>query len=264
MTPDAIALFVADGASPLRSNVVIGAFVVFCRVGGCLMLAPGIASPQVPVQVRLFVAMAVSLSMAPVAIDAQFLATLDQPGAATVKAILCELAIGAYIGIMARLFFLALETVASAVATMLGFSNPFGMQVEAGEALSPFATLIASAATVLIFASDLHLELLKGIASSYRTIPIGSDFNPRFALKTLTDVFDLSFRTGLRVCSPFFIYHVVVNFAAGLVSRVTPQISVYYIATPFVLCGGLVLLVFTVRPILDEFESVFGAWLAWG
>jgi hypothetical protein len=29
----------------------IGAFVLFCRIGGCLMLAPGFSNTQIPTQV---------------------------------------------------------------------------------------------------------------------------------------------------------------------------------------------------------------------
>ena len=65
------------------------------------------------------------------------------------------------IGVLARIFFLALETLAAAAAQMLGFANPFGIQIEAGEMLPPLATLISLAALTLVFVADLHWELLR-------------------------------------------------------------------------------------------------------
>ena len=32
----------------LAPKAAIGAFVLFCRIGGCLMLAPGFANSQIP------------------------------------------------------------------------------------------------------------------------------------------------------------------------------------------------------------------------
>ena len=39
----------------------------------------------------------------------------------------------------------------------------------------------------------------------------------------------------------------MVNFAIGVTNKLTPQIPVYFIATPFVMLGGLFLLLLTVH-----------------
>src|SRR5690606_31883263 len=49
----------------LTSDAVLSTFLLFCRIGGCLMLMPGFASPRVPAQIRLFIAIAVTLALAP-------------------------------------------------------------------------------------------------------------------------------------------------------------------------------------------------------
>lgn len=50
----------------------------------------------------------------------------------------------------------------------------------------------------------------------------------------------------------------------ALINRLAPQISVFYIITPFVVTGGLVLLYFSIRSLLSEFMASFGAWLLSG
>ena len=40
------------------ANFVITAFVAFSRIGGCFLLMPGLSSARVPIQIRLFVAIA--------------------------------------------------------------------------------------------------------------------------------------------------------------------------------------------------------------
>ena len=228
------------------------------------MLAPGLSATQIPTQIWLFAALAATLALAPVVLDPAALKSVSAEPIGMMRTIAFELMIGGMIGILGRMFFLALELIAFAAAAMLGFSNPFGIEVEATEQLPPFATLIAMTATVLVFALDLHWEILRGLAASYVVIPMGSDFNAQFALSHVADVLTSSFRAALRVCSPFVIYAVIVNLAMAAINRLTPQVAVYYVATPFVLGGGLLLLYFTIRPLLGVFEAEFASWLAWG
>jgi flagellar biosynthesis protein FliR len=172
--------------------------------------------------------------------------------------------VGGMIGFLARIFYLALETLASGAAQMLGFSNPFGLQLESGESLAPLATLISLAALALLFAADLHWQLLRGLVASYDVIPVGADFNARMALRQVADALGESFRLALRLASPYVLYALIVNVALALINRLTPQIQVFFVATPFIVGGGLVLLYFTIKPALDAFLIGFGGWLSSG
>src|SRR5271165_3553154 len=252
------------GPQILGPRVSIGAFLLFCRIGACLMLAPGFSNGQIPAQIRLFVALAVTLSLAPLLIDRIPGAALGDDPILTFRVIAIELLVGGMIGILARIFFLALETLASGAAQMLGFANPFGFQMESGETLAPLATLVSFAAVTLLFVADLHWELLRGLAASYDVVPVGADFNARTALRQVADALGESFRLCLRIASPYVIYALIVNLLLALVNRLTPQIQIYFVATPFVVAGGLALLYFTVKPAIEAFLIGFGAWLASG
>jgi flagellar biosynthesis protein FliR len=242
----------------------IGVFLLFCRIGACLMLAPGFSNSQIPAQIRLVVALAVTLSLTPLLIDKIPGAALGDDPILTFRMIAIELLVGGMIGILARIFFLALETLASGAAQMLGFSNPFGMQIDPTETLAPLATLVSLAAVTLVFAADLHWELLRGLAASYDVVPVGADFNARVALRQVADALGESFRLTLRITSPYVIYALVANVGLALVNRLTPQIQIFFVATPFVVAGGLALLYFTVKPAIEAFLTGFGAWLASG
>lgn len=252
-------------AAAAQPSVALGAFLLFCRVGGCLMLAPGFSSSQVPAQIRLFVAIAVTLTLTPLLVDRIPAAALSRGDPIlTLRLIAVETLVGGSIGLLARIFFLALETFASAAAQILGFTNPFGVQVEAGETLTPLATLISLAAMTLLFLTDLHWELLRGLVASYDVLPVGADFDSRFALSQVADALVESFRLALRIASPYVVYALIVNFALALVNRLTPQIQIFFVAAPFVAAGGLALLYFTLRPAMEAFLMGFAAWLSTG
>jgi flagellar biosynthesis protein FliR len=259
-----VAAAIAAPHEALAPKAALGAFVLFCRIGACLMLAPGFSNAQIPTQVRLFAALAVTLTLTPLLLEKVPRAALGDDPILTLKMIAVESLVGGMIGFLARIFYLALETLATGGATMLGFAAPLGFQVEGGETMAPLATLISFAAVALLFAADLHWELLRGLVASYDVVPVGADFDARLALRQVADALGESFRLGLRIASPFVIYALVVNLALALVNRLTPQVQVFFVAMPFVVAGGLLLLYFTIKPAIEAFLIGFGAWLHTG
>ena len=256
-------IFAGAGAI-LNPNVTLATFILFCRIGGCLMLMPGISSGQIPVQIRLFIAVAVTLSLTPLLLDQAPLRSLSADPIPVLRLIVVELLIGGLIGFLGRLFFLALETLLVGASTMLGMANPFGIDVEPNQVLPPLASLVSLSATALIFIADAHWEVLRGLAASYRAIPIGAEFDPGYSLHQVATTLGETFRIALRVCSPFFIYSIIVNLAMSVINRLTPQIAIFYTATPFIIAGALLLLYFSIKPLLGEFMSGFEAWLISG
>ncbi|MBV8473442.1 MAG: flagellar biosynthetic protein FliR, partial [Hyphomicrobiales bacterium] len=118
----------------LNANTVLATFVLFCRIGACLMLMPGVSSSQIPMQVRLFVAVATTLSLAPILIDQAALKAVNADPIPLLRLIVVEALVGGLIGLLGRMFYLALEAMATGASTMLGMANPFGVQLEPGEA----------------------------------------------------------------------------------------------------------------------------------
>ncbi|MCJ2140892.1 flagellar biosynthetic protein FliR [Methylobacterium sp. E-066] len=69
---------------------------------------------------------------------------------------------------------------------------------------------------------------------------------------------------ALRLTSPFIVYSMVVNFALGLANKLTPQIPIFFVATPFLLFGGLMLLLFLSTDLFGQFALAYGQWLRRG
>ena len=88
----------------LAPRAALGAFVLFCRIGGCLMLAPGFSNTQIPTQIRLFVALAVTLTLTPLLLERVPAAALGDDPILTLRMIVVESLVGGMIGILARLF----------------------------------------------------------------------------------------------------------------------------------------------------------------
>lgn len=248
----------------LVPETVLLVFVLFCRIGGCLMLMPGFSSPRVPVQARLFVAVAVTLALAPLLLPG-LKAAVPRPAPATLLGLLiAETLMGVFIGLLGRVFFLALQFMAAALASFIGYAGFPEMSIEGAEPNPAVADLITLTATVLFFVADVHWEVLRGLVESYAVLPVAGPVVADFGLGRLVDATSDAFFLALQISSPFVVYAFAINLTFGIVNKLTPQIPVYFISLPFVVAGGLLLLTFTVGEFLTLFIDAVTAWLRRG
>jgi flagellar biosynthetic protein FliR len=245
----------------VTSEILLGIFLIFCRVGGCLLIAPGFSSNRIPLQVRLFIALTTSLALAPVLLGKVQDGVTTQIPATMLVSIGSELLTGLLIGLLARVYFLALQTMLSAVAMALGLGGMPGTPIDEAEPLPPISSFIMMAATAILFLSDLHWELYRGLVASYARLPMGEGFGMRLSLTQLVDQIGVAFVLALRISSPFIVYSVIVNLAVGLTNKLAPQIPVYFLATPFVMTGGLLVMYFAAHDYVLLFMEAFSTWL---
>lgn len=248
----------------IGSNAVLSVFVLFCRIGSCLMLMPGFSSDRVPVNVRLFIALSVTLALTPLLGPEVQPFFVNASAIELIKLLLSEVVIGILIGFLGRIFFAALETLANAIAMGIGLSSNLGAPIDEMEPLPAISTLITLTATALLFVTDLHWEVLRGLVASYRTLPVSNGFIPQFGLIQIADCLSRSFFLALRVSSPFIVFAIIVNLAVGLTNKLTPQIPIFFISAPFVVAGGLFLFYFSSKQFLELFMAGFQSWLLSG
>lgn len=243
------------------SAAILAAFVVFCRVGACIMLMPGLSSPRIPVQARLFVAIGLSLAFLPL-LNERFDALL-RPAALSglIKIIMTEILIGLLVGLLARLFFLMLETLGTAIASSIGLSGIAGVPIDESEAAPPIVTMIVLMATLLFFLSDLHLEVLRGLFLSYDALPPGGGLPSRFSLTEVVDALTAASLLALRISSPFLVLSLVLNFAFGLANKMTPSIQIYFASMPFLIATGILLMMTSAKPFFQGFLIGFQQFL---
>jgi len=249
---------------PITAGTVLLTFLIFCRIGGCLMIMPGFGSSRVPAQVRVFLAVAVTLALAPILIPVVE-GDLSKATVPTIgQLIASESLTGVLIGIMARIFFLALQFMGTAIGMLIGFPGNADPPVDESEPAPAVATLLTLTATVLMFTAGLHIEVMRALASSYSVLKVTDLFDPRFALAKVTDAAADSFFLIVQLTSPFLVYSLILNFLFGILNKLTPVIPVYFISAPFLLAGGLLLLYFTFSEALTLFISGFQSFLANG
>jgi flagellar biosynthetic protein FliR len=245
-----------NALATVTQTSILAAFLAFCRVGACFMVMPGLSSVRVPMQVRLFTSIAVTIGLLTFLWD-RIYPFVDPHPAILVPMIASELLVGGLIGIMTRLYMQALRFIGAGLAMLIGFNTAGGTAIEEAEPQAPMAELISFSALLLLFAFDFHHDVIRALVASYSVAPLNVFFNPQAALVDVTDTVSDAFFLVVRLGSPFIAYAVLVNLTVGFVNKLTPQIPVYFIAQPLIIGGGIVLFYFAVGTMLSLFADGF-------
>lgn len=249
--------------TPAFEQAVMVAALVFCRVGSCLMLVPGMSSARIPILVRLLVALAVAAALTPLLWP--LLAPLARLNTADLPVImLAELLAGLLIGTIARFFLLAVQFAATFAANVIGLAGIPGIPLEDSEALVPLAAIMSLSATMAMLAAGLHLEIIRALIESYAAVPPGGIHQPEWYLDAIVTALSATSMLALRLAAPFAIYAITVNLALGFASKFAPQMQVYFVSTGLVMMGGLMVMWLLAPDWLQLFTAAYGDWLRAG
>jgi flagellar biosynthetic protein FliR len=239
----------------LLTAEVFSLLLVFARTGSAMMLLPGFGEAYVSARVRLLFAGAFTIVVAPVV--APHLPAL--PGSPITLTLLVggEIGIGVFIGTVARIMLITLEIAGTLVSFQIGLAsaqifNP--LLSDQGQLVSVLVTITGM---VLLFQTDLHHLMLRALVDSYTMFVPGSlpplgDFS-----ETITKLVGRSFVVALQIAAPFLVVSTMMYIAIGLISRLMPQLQIFFLALPLQITLGFLLLVLTFSSIMLWFLNNF-------
>jgi flagellar biosynthetic protein FliR len=225
--------------------------LMFARIGTMVMLMPGLGELMLPVRMRLTIALLLTAVLFPLH-RAAF--TLDLTSLEPVMIMLGqELLIGAVLGLSARLTISALQVAGSVIAQQLGLGFVTTIDPTMGQQgviLGNFLTILG---ITLIFATDMHHLVIAALHHSYALfhpgeVPLVGDIA---ALVTRTTA--AAFRVGIQLAGPFLVFGLLFNVALGILSRLMPQMQVYFIGIPLSILAGLLALLLVIGAVMGTF-----------
>jgi flagellar biosynthetic protein FliR len=225
--------------------------LMFARIGTMLMLLPGLGEVSIPSRLRLGAALALAMLMLPLH-RADYPSDLSASG--PVLALFGgEFLIGGLLGITARLTIDALAVTGSIVAQQVGLGFVTAVdptQGQQGVILGNFLTLTG---IMLVFAADLHYLAIAALDDSYRLFAPGAvPFVGDMAAHVTLLVAGL-FRIGVQLSAPFLVFGLLFNLGLGILSRLMPQMQVFFVGMPLSILGGLLLLFLVLGTMMTTF-----------
>ena len=217
------------------------AFVlVLARVSAAFMLLPAVGEAELPGTIRAGLAAAFTLVLLPVVVP--LLPPTPGDGLAALMLVIGEVVAGLWLGWLARLLMLALPMAGQLTAGVIGLANVLQPDAVTGPQGSALARLFALAAPVAVLAAGLHALPLAALEGSYHVLPPGLSLPAGDAAQTVVAAVGGSFALALRLAAPFVLAAIVWNLALGMLSRLVPQLQLYFAALPGQIGGGLLLL----------------------
>ena len=223
---------------------------MFCRVGACFMIVPGLSSARVPARIRLYLALVIALVVAPV-VGLQDQQARSMP---LLRMVISESLIGAVLGAVARLLIEAIEFFGAAISNYIGLSGISG-GFDEGRPQPAVAMLISATAVLLLILLDFPLHLVSSLVRSYSDLPLGSAPDSGAMLRLVVNSLSAAFVVGAQISAPFVVYAIVINAMFGILGRLVPQLPSYFVSVPFVALGGLALLLL----VLGQLVLVMGS-----
>jgi len=225
--------------------------LVFARIGTMVMLLPGLGELSVPVRVRLTVALVLAAVLLPLHRSAY---QLDLRAFGPVLAMFGEeIFIGAVLGLTARLTISALQVAGSVIAQNLGLGFVTAVDPTQGQQSVIVANFLTVLGLTLVFATDLHHLVIAALDDSYTLfqpgeIPLLGDVA---ALTTRTVA--AAFRIGIQLSAPFVVFALLFNLGLGILSRLMPQMQVFFIGLPLSILIGFLILLLVVGAMMSLF-----------
>lgn len=245
------------GLAPLGFHAVL----IFARLGSALMLLPGLGEIEVPTTIRLLLALLIVAMVLPVL----------QPGLPPVPAsvpdllrlVAGEIAVGLWLGTLARLVTLALAQAGQLVALFIGLVSPLqGDVLFAGQGTAA-SRLFGLLAVVVVLGTGLYALPLRAAVASYGVLPAGGLLPLGAGAEAMADAVAGSFRLALQIAAPLLLAAVIGNVALGLLARIAPQVQVFSIAAPGQIILGLAVLAGLAAPLLAVWwQAAEGRFLA--
>jgi flagellar biosynthesis protein FliR len=228
------------------------AFILaFSRIGTMIMLLPGVGELSVPTRVRLTIALLLTAVILPLHRSAYhpdlnnfgpILLTMGQ-----------EMLVGAVLGLVSRLTIASLQIAGSVVAQQMGLGFVTAVDPTQGQQGMLVGNFLTVLGVTLIFAFDLHHLVIHALDDSYTIfapgeVPIVGDI-----ASLVTGTVTSAFRIGIQLSAPFLVFGLLFNLGLGVLSRLMPQMQVFFVGMPLSIIVGFLILILVLGAMMMTF-----------
>jgi len=229
--------------------------LAFARIGAMVMLLPGLGEINVPVRIKLSIALLLTMIVLPLhrqayQVDLQSLAPL-------LVMMVHEIVIGIVLGATARVTLSALQVAGAVVAQQMGLGFVTAVdptQGQQGVLIGNFLTMLG---VTLLFSTDSHHLVIAALSDSYKIFAPGELVPSGDVASLATKAFAAAFKIGLQLSAPFLVFGLVFNIGLGVLARLMPQMQVYFVGAPLSILIGFLIFALVLTAMMGTFLGYF-------
>ena len=232
--------------------------LTFARVGTLVMLLPGIGEQAINPRARLSLALLTTLVLFS---WTRTLLPAEGTPQAVIGLLIGEVAVGLVLGLSVRMVVGALQTAGSIVAQQTGLAYAMSVDPAMGGQQATLGNFLTLLGLTLVFALDLHHLAIGAIRDSYLTLPPTGLPPTGDAAALGIKAVGRGFALAVQIAAPFIAFGILFNLGLGLLSRLMPQLQVFFLAMPASILAGILVLLATVGVMMGVFIEGLGGFL---
>src|SRR4030081_2696336 len=229
--------------------------LVFARIGAMVLLLPGFGEANIPVRIKLAIALLLTLVILPLHRAAYY---VDMQSLTPLLVLMVhEIVIGIVLGATARVTLAALQVAGSVIAQQMGLGFVTAVdptQGQQGLLVGNFLTLLG---ITLLFATDSHHLVIAAPNASYSISSRGEMMPSGDVAALATRAFAAAFKIGMQLSAPFLVFGLVFNIGLGVLARLMPQMQVYFVGVPLSILAGFLILALVITAMMGTFLDYF-------
>jgi flagellar biosynthesis protein FliR len=239
--------------------------VIFARIGTILMFIPGLGSTRIFARSRLFLALTISFILVPIVAD--IIPGIPKTPIQLGLIVMGEIVSGAFLGLVVRAMFAATQTAGTVISFVSAMANTMVYDPVVEQQSAVVAGFMGTVATLLLFVTDLHHLLIEAMVESYTLfipgiVPNIEDMTHMLA-RQITD----SFALGVQLSAPFLVVSLAYYMGLGVLTRLSPQIPIFFVAMPLQIIISISVLSLTIggmmmvflRHVQDNLQPLVGS-----
>ncbi|AWB67381.1 flagellar biosynthetic protein FliR [Saccharobesus litoralis] len=216
-----------------------GILLPFVRISALLVVMVGFDAKRIPTQLKVLFAFAVALLIAPVIPDVPYTDMLSMQGFLLVVQ---QILWGVAIGFVSQIFLNTFVVAGQVVATQTGLGFASLVDPVNGINVAAVAQFYLILATLVFWAVDGHLMMIKMIALSFEAFPVGSGWISLGSIEKIIEWGQWLFLATITMTITPITAMLIVSFTFGVMTRAAPQLNIFSIGFPITQISGLIVI----------------------
>ncbi|MCO7226103.1 flagellar biosynthetic protein FliR [Pleionea sp. CnH1-48] len=226
--------------------------LVFARIAGMTSSMVILGTRNVPIRIRLFTAIALTIITVPV-VSVPDVAVDEVFSLAMSIQVMMQTVIGLAIGFVTRLVFETFVVAGQVIAMQTGLGFASLVDPSSGVSVPALGQLLVMMATLIFLSLDGHLQMIQVIVLSFESLPISESVVFFAGIDKMIYWAQSIFTTAFMMVLSAVVALLVVNLSFGVMTRAAPQINLFVIGFPVTMIAGLMIVWLILRSFIPHF-----------
>ncbi|WP_252178621.1 flagellar biosynthetic protein FliR [Endozoicomonas sp. 4G] len=211
----------------------------FFRIGALFLAMPIMNSQVVAPRIRVILAMAITIIVAPMLPAVPAVEPLSSTGLLiTVQ----QLAIGLVMAMVLQIYFAIFTSAGQMLSLQMGLGMAVMFDPMNGAQIPVISQVFQLLSFLMFLAVDGHLVVISIVVESFNTLPIAPFHISQLAIGQLPALGGWMFASALLMVLPAIVALLIVMFTFGVMNRSAPQFNIFSLGFPLTMLAGIFIL----------------------